>query len=154
MAIAWRWIAAIILAAYGVALVRLLVFKNVLVQIGPFRFRFDQETGPANFLPFKTISSYLLDDHVRLIAILNLAGNVLLFVPIGFLAAFLHRKMTWPVSVVLGVVAGLAIEGMEAMLRAGVFDVDDLILNALGVTTGYGTSSFFFRRTASCPTLG
>lgn len=132
-----RLIAAFILVAYSAILVRLLVFKNVLIQIGSLRFRFDQEAGQANFLPFKTISSYLLGEHVRLIAIVNLIGNIALFVPIGFLVPFAYRRMTWRRSAALGVAAGLTIEGMEAMFHAGVFDVDDLILNALGVMIGY-----------------
>jgi glycopeptide antibiotics resistance protein len=141
MAMAKRLIAAFILVAYSAILVRLLVFKNVLIQIGPLRFRFDQDAGQANFLPFKTISSYVLGEHVRLIAIVNLIGNVALFAPIGFLVPFAYRRMTWQSSLALGVAAGLAIEGMEAVFHAGVFDVDDLILNALGVMIGYGMFS-------------
>ena len=137
MTMTTRWIAGFILLAYNVALVRLLVFKNVLIQMGPLRFRFDQEAGQANFLPFKTISSYLLGEHGRLISIINLTGNIALFIPIGFLAPFVFRRMTWQRSLALGAAAGLAIEGMEVAFHTGVFDIDDMILNAIGVMAGY-----------------
>jgi hypothetical protein len=38
---------------------------------------------------------------------------------------------------VLGVAAGLCIEVMQTVLRVGIFDIDDVILNALGVMIGY-----------------
>jgi glycopeptide antibiotics resistance protein len=141
-----RLAAAVILVAYSAVLVRVLVFKNVLIDLGPLRFRFVQETGPANFLPFRTISSYLFGEQARLVAIINLIGNVALFAPIGFLLPFVFPRMTWSGSVALGIVAGLAVEGMEAAFHTGVFDVDDLILNALGVVAGYGAFILAFGR--------
>ena len=39
----------------------------------------------------------------------------------------------------LAAAAGLAIEGMQVVLRVGIFDIDDVILNALGVMIGYWT---------------
>ena len=142
-------IATLVLAAYGAVLVRLLVFKNVLIQIGSLRFRFDQEPGQANFLPFKTISSYLLGEHGRLIVVVNLVGNVALFAPIGFLAPFAYRRMTSRISLALGVFASLVIEGMEAAFHTGAFDIDDVILNTLGVMIGYWMFRIFFKEKAS-----
>jgi len=45
--------------------------------------------------------------------------------------------MTWKKSLALGVVAGLSIEVMQSVLRVGIFDIDDCVLNALGVVIGY-----------------
>jgi glycopeptide antibiotics resistance protein len=45
--------------------------------------------------------------------------------------------MTWQKSLALAVAVGLAIEGMEVVFRVGIFDIDDVILNALGVMIGY-----------------
>jgi len=47
---------------------------------------------------------------------------------------------------VLGVVTGLSFEVMEVVFRVGIFDVDDVILNAIGVTLGYGVFAMFNRR--------
>jgi glycopeptide antibiotics resistance protein len=149
MAMTVRLIATFVLLAYSAALVRLLVFKNVLIQIGTLRFRFDQEVGQANFLPFKTISSYLFGDHGRLITVVNLIGNIALFAPIGFLVPLVYRKMTWQWSVALGLAAGLAIEGMEIGFHTGVFDIDDVMLNAIGVMLGYLAFSISAKRKRS-----
>ena len=132
-----RSISALLLIAYSAFLIKLLVFKINLLKIGPLRFKFSPHTGQANFLPFKTILPYLLGEHGWLIAILNLAGNIGLFVPIGFLVPFVFQEMTWQTSLALGVAAGLAIEGLEVVFRVGIFDIDDVILNALGVMIGY-----------------
>jgi glycopeptide antibiotics resistance protein len=132
-----RLISAFILIAYSAFLSDLLVFKNVLLKIGLLRFKFSSGIGQANFLPFKTILPYLRGEHGWLIAIINLGGNIALFVPIGFLVPFVYRKMTWQKSLALAVAVGLAIEVMQVVFRVGIFDIDDVILNGLGVMTGY-----------------
>ena len=134
-----RLTATIILIVYSAILVDVLVFKYLpLIRIGRMRFRFGgTQDGPANFIPFKTILPYLLGEKGFMIAVLNLAGNILLLVPIGFLVPFIYPNMTWKKTLVLAVATGFALEGMQALLHVGIFDVDDLILNGLGVMAGY-----------------
>ena len=134
-----RLTATITLIAYSAILVDVLVFKYLpLIRIGRMRFRFGgTQDGPANFIPFKTILPYLLGEKGFMIAVLNLAGNILLLVPIGFLVPLIYPNMTWKKTLVLAVVTGFALEGMQALLHVGIFDVDDLILNGLGVMAGY-----------------
>jgi len=134
-----RLTATITLIAYSAILVDVLVFKYLpLIRIGRMRFRFGgTQDGPANFIPFKTILPYLLGEKGFMIAVLNLAGNILLLVPIGFLVPFIYPNMTWKKTLVLAVATGFALEGMQALLHVGIFDVDDLILNGLGVMAGY-----------------
>jgi len=134
-----RLTATIILIVYSAILVDVLVFKYLpLIRIGRMRFRFGgTQDGPANFIPFKTILPYLLGEKGFMIAVLNLAGNILLLVPIGFLVPLIYPNMTWKKTLVLAVVTGFALEGMQALLHVGIFDVDDLILNGLGVMAGY-----------------
>ena len=106
-----------------------------------------EEVGQANFLPFKTILSYLLGEHGRLIGTFNLVGNIVLFLPIGFLLPLVYRKMTWQKSLALAVATPLFIEGMEVVLRVGIFDVDDIILNGLGIIIGYWLFTALFNST-------
>src|SRR4249919_1402390 len=123
----------VILFAYSALVIKLLVFKINMIRIGHMKFRFAPETGEFNYLPFKTILPYLRGEPNWFFAILNLGGNIGLLVPIGFLFPFVYRKMTWQTSLALAVAFGLTIEGMELMFHVGIFDIDDLILNALGV---------------------
>lgn len=97
-----------------------------------------------NLTPFFTIRNYL---HVvihrsneALIphCIINLLGNVLLFIPAGWLLPRLWKKMrnffwfflTCTLSILL-------IELLQLFTLLGSFDMDDLILNLSGMTLGF-----------------
>jgi len=149
-----RWLAACALTAYGALLIRFVVFKAIpVIHIGHLRFRFaGTHTGPGNFVPFKTIVPQLLGQGNRLIDMVNLFGNIIPFMPIGLLAPLVVRSISWQKALVLGVVTGLTFEVMEVVFRVGIFDVDDIMLNALGVMAGYGVFVMFKRRAQ--PRLG
>src|SRR6267378_4259578 len=133
-------ISTFILIAYCAILIKIMVFKDIpTIRIGSLMLNFaGTNAGHApNFVPFKTIVPYLLGYKGWIIAGVNLVGNIALLVPIGFLVPFVHRNMTGKKSLALGVVSGLSIEVMQSVLRVGIFDIDDVILNALGVMIGY-----------------
>lgn len=140
-----RLISIFILIAYCAILVKVMVFKDVpLITIGPLRFNFGgTQEGPANLVPFKTILPYLLGKKGFIIAFLNLAGNIVLLVPAGFIVPFIFRNMTWKKSLALGVASGFTIEVMQAALHVGIFDIDDVILNGLGVMVGWWVFKIF-----------
>jgi glycopeptide antibiotics resistance protein len=143
-----RWLAACALTAYGALLVRFVVFKDIpVIRIGHMRFRFaGTHTGPGNFVPLKSIVPILTGQGNQLIAMVNLFGNIIPFMPIGLLAPLVVRSISWQKALVLGVATGLTFEVMEVVFRVGIFDVDDIILNALGVMAGYGVFVLFKRR--------
>lgn len=130
---------AVILIAYFAILVKIMVFKDIpLIRIGSLVFRFGgTQDGPANLVPFRTILFYLLGEKGAIISFINLAGNIFLLSPVGFLVPFIYSHMTWKKSIVLGIAAGFILEGMQALLHVGIFDIDDVLLNGLGVITGY-----------------
>lgn len=140
-----RLVSVVMLIAYSALLIKIMVFKDMpVVRVGSLMLRFGgTESGPTNFVPFKTILSYLLGDKGLLIASINLAGNVMLFIPVGLLLPFIHRAITWKQALALAVAASLVIEGMQTVLQVGIFDIDDVILNALGVMMGYGAFVLF-----------
>lgn len=128
-----------ILIAFSAILIKVMVFKDVpVIRVGPMMLNFGgTHVGRANLIPFKTILPYLLGEKGLIIGSINIVGNIVLLVPIGFLVPFVYRKMTWKKSLVLAVAAGLSIELMQELLRVGIFDIDDVILNAVGVLIGY-----------------
>jgi glycopeptide antibiotics resistance protein len=140
-----RWLAGCAFIAYSAVLIRFVVFKAIpTIHIGHMMFRFaGTHTGPGNFVPFRTIGPLLRGRGNHLIAVVNLLGNILPFMPIGLLALLVFRSMSWRKALVLGVVTGLTFEVMEVVFRVGIFDVDDLILNAFGVMAGYGAFALF-----------
>lgn len=135
-----RILLALVLAGYSALLVKFMVFKDVpVIRIGHMMFKFGgTESGyPPNFVPFATIASYLAGEKGLLIGAVNLVGNVVLLVPVGVLLPLIYSRMTWSASVLLGIAAGLSIELLQSVLQIGIFDIDDVILNALGVVVGY-----------------
>ena len=101
----------------------------------------DQIQANLNLEPFHTIKLFLnvLDSHVySTTAIINLGGNVILFIPLGFFLprAFpslnkFHRTLLATVLIIS------AVELTQLFTLLGCCDIDDLILNVMGATLGY-----------------
>jgi glycopeptide antibiotics resistance protein len=92
-----------------------------------------------NLLPFKTISYYLRHHDMYNFDIWynNTFGNVLLFIPIGFLLSVLFLRFPQK-GVVIGVSAGLAtlVEIIQLVTKSGVADIDTIILRTIGSVIG------------------
>ncbi len=117
------------------------------IQIGQLMLNFSGTStghGP-NFVPFRTILPYLLGHKGLIIASINLIGNIALLVPIGFLAPFINQKLNSKSSLFIAIISGLTIEMMQVVLGVGIFDIDDILLNALGVMIGYWAFLIFAR---------
>jgi glycopeptide antibiotics resistance protein len=144
-------VAVFLLIAYCAVLVKVMVFKDVpLIRVGALMINFGgSQTGPANLVPFKTILVYLLGDKGLLIAGINLIGNIVLLMPVGFVVPFFSRKIRWRNMLAIAALAGFAIEGMQVLLRLGIFDIDDVILNGLGVMVGYWAFTILTRNLRS-----
>jgi glycopeptide antibiotics resistance protein len=135
-----RLIFTFILTAYCALLIKIMVLKDMpTIRIGSLMFNFSgTEAGRApNLIPFRTILPYLLGYKGFIIASINLVGNIALLVPVGFLVPFLYSDINWKNALILAITSGLTIEIMQAVLGVGIFDIDDIIFNALGVMTGY-----------------
>ena len=135
------------LIAYSALLIKVMVLKDVpLIRIGMLKLNFGGTLeGPANLIPFKTIIAYGHAEKGLLIAGINLLGNIILLVPFGFLVEAQFRNLTKLKKLLLAIGAGLAIEGMQVMLHIGIFDIDDVILNAIGVVVGYWKFDLFHK---------
>lgn len=134
-------VSTFILLAYSTLLIKIMVLKDVpLIRVGILMLNFGgTQEGQANIVPFKTIVPYLLGANGLIIGGLNLIGNIILLVPFGFLVPLVYRNITWEKSLVIAGAAGFAIDGMQVLFRVGIFDIDDVILNAFGVMIGYWT---------------
>lgn len=139
----------LIFVLYSAVLIKVMVFKDVpTIRIGHLMFNFKgADAGRANFVPLKTILSYLHGNQGLIIAGVNLAGNIALLVPIGFLVALIIQNVTWKKLLALAVAAGLSIEILQVLFHVGIFDIDDVLLNGLGVITGYGVFVVFAKWT-------
>ena len=72
-------------------------------------------------------------------AILNLAGNTAMFIPVGIIwPAVFERLDTHKKVILAGIGFSLCIEMLQLPFLDRVSDLDDLILNTLGYLMGYG----------------
>lgn len=94
--------------------------------------------GTANFVPFHTIKMYI-DYAYKLNSVENLAGNILVFVPFGFLFPLVFQDGgKFSVMFVNAFTFVLGIETFQLFSAFGAFDVDDILLNCLGAALGFG----------------
>lgn len=91
----------------------------------------------ANFIPFKTIKMYIRY-RSSLNSFANLFGNLFILTPLGILLPFAWKKKHSVFLITaVGFLVSMAVETLQLVLGVGAFDVDDLILNTLGVIVGY-----------------
>lgn len=97
-----------------------------------------------NLTPLHTVFKYirLLDSaNAALVrtAVINLYGNVIMFIPLGFLLPNVFPKLRklWKTLTATAVII-ILVELVQLFSLVGSCDVDDLILNVLGSAMGYG----------------
>lgn len=89
-------------------------------------------------VPFYTINN-MMREGVTIYVLNNIAGNILMFVPFGFLLPLIDSNMRkFYKTIPLGFFISLCIETWQLFLLRGT-DVDDVILNTGGVIIGYFT---------------
>jgi len=124
---------------YIIVIISLFLYTLVLLGMIVFKYRHGAifEFSQANFVPFKTIAEYLSGYPTWGTARRNLLGNIVLFVPIGLLLPLVFQKKS-KVILWLGLLTyGIMPEILQVIFRSGIFDIDDIILNSLGVIAGY-----------------
>ena len=131
-----------ILCIYIAVLSKFILFKYIPLSqiIQHFNFTYDEyHWRDNNFVPFKTIKFYLyLADINPTIRIENLAGNIIGFIPFGFILPLLSKRAQKLSRVTLATFClSLTFEVIQLIFEFGSFDVDDLILNTLGGILGY-----------------
>ena len=104
----------------------------------------EQMMNRINLTPFHTITKqfrrlFLIDEpwHIRH-SVINLGGNILLFIPMGiFLPLMLPKlRVWWKVFLASAGIVTL-VETVQVITLLGRCDIDDLILNLLGASVGY-----------------
>ena len=111
----------------------------IMGKIDSVRWSREQGAWNINLMPFRTISSQLsLIKSIPAIALKNLVGNIVVFIPFGFLLPMGYEKMRKCHRTLLtGLVYILFIELIQFGCMLGSFDVDDIILNSLGIICGF-----------------
>lgn len=91
-----------------------------------------------NLLPFSTIKLFLNFGQFSIsMWIINLIGNIGVFVPFGILFPVIFQG-TFVKSYVNFIIGVFLLEMIQLLSRRGIFDIDDLLLNSVGFVIGYG----------------
>jgi len=102
----------------------------------------------VNLVPLASITNFARSSVDFTIAFRNLAGNVLLFVPVGFTLLMMWRNRDHPVAAAVagGFALSLVIEIAQYFIAVGRgVDVDDLILNTVGAWLGAAPTALVIR---------
>ena len=89
----------------------------------------------VNLLPLVNLFDY---DSKRDL-LLNVIGNAAMFIPSGIVLPFVYKRLNsfWKV-LLAGIGISLCIEMIQLPFSVRATDIDDLILNTIGVIVGYG----------------
>ena len=126
---------------YFLILVNLTIFKYGYLTLD-FDIRFY-----INDIPFvetvKMFTNEFSDIHI---ALYNVIGNILLFIPLGFcIPLFFNKKNKLSKVILYGFTASLTIEVLQIFTPFNTTDIDDIIFNTLGSILGFVIFNIIYR---------
>lgn len=132
----------IIFVIYLIVVIKVIIFKYPLEHLKAIVATWEKDVileglDTANFTLFKTIRMYINYSYM-LNSFENLVGNVVVFIPFGFLIPYvLKRGRNFFVMLINAFLFVLGIEVFQLFSAFGAFDVDDILLNCVGAVLGY-----------------
>ena len=111
------------------------IFLLYLMFFGMGRFQYDENVIRIEPL-FSTLS--YIENTIRWWDIIRIVlGNVVMFIPFGFLGWAFPQIKDLKNTVITFVSAIVIVEELQYFSRLGIFEVDDVILNTFGVYLGW-----------------
>jgi len=116
-----------VFALYAAFLLKLLLFS-----------RAPGSERSINLIPFATIAEYAFSGSsaTTRFAFGNVAGNILVFVPLGAYLCFFRRRAKVAGNLLIVAIVSVAVEVVQGVFGLGASDIDDVILNCLGGLIG------------------
>ncbi len=122
-----------------VAVTALFVWSLMVVHVTlfPLKIIFYDWHITMNLVPLASIRQ-LVTQTALSTALTNIAGNVVMFVPLGILLPllFVRLRSAWPL-VWRAAAVSIAIELTQVITRARAVDIDDVLLNTSGAVVGW-----------------
>ena len=125
---------------YRIFILPYTIFLLYLMFLG-----FGREQHEANIvrlLPFVSTILFVQNTTSWESIIINLLGNIIMFIPFGFLGWLNAKYFSFKKLIVDFLSALIIVEALQYLTRLGVFDIDDLALNSLGVWIGFQMRKF------------
>ena len=125
---------------YRIFILPYTIFLLYLMFLG-----FGREQHEANIvrlLPFVSTILFVQNTTSWESIIINLLGNTIMFIPFGFLSWLNAKYFSFKKLIVDFLSVLIIVEALQYLTRLGVFDIDDLALNSLGVWIGFRMRKF------------
>ncbi|HHU53135.1 MAG TPA: VanZ family protein [Clostridiaceae bacterium] len=145
-------IAGVLFIVYLAALVYILLFKadpgfsphdyTAIHQIT------NKKPSNFNLIPFNTIKLFIKSflNNRNLTSLLNVLGNILIFMPFGiFVQLFWPNRKSFLITFLSGSLIILLIEFVQLITVWGILDIDDYLLNIIGVILGWLLMRIFIK---------
>ncbi len=141
--ICWRRAGGDAVREFVVGVLFAYVLAMACVAFFPMTIIFYDWHGRFNLVPLASIID-LVQHATSSTALKNIGGNIVMFVPLGFLLPLLVRKLRSAGSLICRVaIISAAIEILQLPTRVRATDVDDIILNVIGAVLGYAVFRLF-----------
>ena len=141
----------ILFTLYILILLFVTLFKFPYLEfINPFdtyMYKVEGLRGLINIIPFNETIETLSDKSIPIMnPIRNIIGNILLFIPLGFLIPIINPNLNKIVKIILiGFCLSLSIEIIQIFTMGNVCDIDDVIFNTIGALIGIVIYKFFIK---------
>lgn len=125
---------------YFLILINLTICKGSVLEIG-----FEGNRN-INYIPLIETIRMFTNNYMGIgNTFYNVIGNIVLFVPLGFLIPLLFKKKNSVLNIVIyGFITSLIIELIQLVTAYNITDIDDIIFNSLGAVLGFLTFNSFY----------
>ena len=125
----------IILAIYIIMVLNITIFARQMHKFNLNGFRNLYKYGGFNIIPFKTILDYIINyrKYYLKTILINTVGNIIIFMPVQYLIMKVFDKLSFKKYLWIDLILLFMIEFLQLITDCGVFDVDDIILNLVGM---------------------
>lgn len=124
----WHEITLILFVTFCIGLA-----MNTIIPVRDFGYSFSLDN--FNLIPFYTL--FEMFSKGGDVSILNLIGNIVMFMPFGFFPAVLWRNVKLWNAINITFSVSLFIEIVQLFITGRATDIDDLILNVIGGILGW-----------------
>ena len=124
---------------------RIFIFPYTIFLLYLMFLGFEREQHEANIvrlLPLVSTILFVQNTTSWESIIINLFGNIIMFIPFGFLGWLNTKYFSFKKLIVDFLSVLIIVEALQYLTRLGVFDIDDLALNSLGVWIGFQMRKF------------
>jgi len=111
------------------------IFLLYLMFFGFGRSQYD--INIVRLMPMVSTFSFIKETILWKTIIINVFGNIIMFTPFGFLGIFFPKLNDFKILIINFLSAIIIVESLQYFTRLGVFDIDDVILNTVGVAIGF-----------------